>query len=74
MGVEEQGQGGARGPQRLCLLFSPKHWCVTESHHFSQPVLQRQHQVLAPLPSQGLCAEPERLHIDHSGVVLLRMA
>lgn len=37
MGVVEPGKGGARGPQRLCLLFSPKHWCVTESHHFSQP-------------------------------------
>lgn len=33
MGVVESGQGGARGPQRLCLLSSLKHWCVTESHH-----------------------------------------
>lgn len=49
VGVVEQGQGGARGPQRLCLLSSPKHWCVTEGPHLSRPVPQRQHQVLAPL-------------------------
>lgn len=51
MGVE-QGQGGARGPQRLCPLSSPKHQRVTESRHFSQPVLQRRHQVLAPLQKE----------------------
>lgn len=67
MGVVEQGQGGVRGPQSLCLLFCPKHWCVPENHHLSQPILKRHHL------QRGDCVlSLSALDMDRSGVVPLR--